>query len=224
MRPTGNCRPALLLLETAFLALFPLPRPDMIASRSVSCYVSCKALYGVSYCSFEPGCLLAVSYVSVQQAWPISRRFWLQSTLPNLALAPWTIFIGPLALLGILAGPEKFDGTTYTLTALHSRAASPCRSTSLKSSNHGTQSREEARQEGGQEGRRRKGKEGQEQSRVLQDLHLQSAEAGEQRPAPRIWHCFRAAPATLEKVDFTAMQRKVQHIACIRVIQHKCVC
>ena len=28
----------------------------------------------------------------------------------------------------------------------------------------------------------------------------------------------------LEKVDFTAMQRKVQHIACIRVIQHKCVC
>ena len=31
MRPTGNCRPALVLLDTAFLAVLPLPRPDMVA-------------------------------------------------------------------------------------------------------------------------------------------------------------------------------------------------
>ena len=31
MRPTGNWSPALALLETAFLADFPFPRPDMVA-------------------------------------------------------------------------------------------------------------------------------------------------------------------------------------------------
>ena len=32
MRPTGNCRPALELLLTAFLPEdLPLPRPDMVA-------------------------------------------------------------------------------------------------------------------------------------------------------------------------------------------------
>ena len=36
MRPTGNCRPALLLLETAFLADFPFPRPDMVAQALVA--------------------------------------------------------------------------------------------------------------------------------------------------------------------------------------------
>ena len=30
MRPTGNCRPALALRLTAFLAVFPLPRPDIL--------------------------------------------------------------------------------------------------------------------------------------------------------------------------------------------------
>ena len=31
MRPTGNCSPALLERLTAFLAVLPLPRPDMAA-------------------------------------------------------------------------------------------------------------------------------------------------------------------------------------------------
>ena len=35
MRPTGNCRPALVLLDTAFLAVLPLPRPDMVAGDDV---------------------------------------------------------------------------------------------------------------------------------------------------------------------------------------------
>ena len=35
-RPTGNCRPALEDWLTAFLAVFPLPRPDMVADCSLS--------------------------------------------------------------------------------------------------------------------------------------------------------------------------------------------
>ena len=31
MRPTGNCSPALDERLTAFLAVLPLPRPDMVA-------------------------------------------------------------------------------------------------------------------------------------------------------------------------------------------------
>ena len=31
MRPTGNCSPALEERLTAFLAVLPLPRPDMVA-------------------------------------------------------------------------------------------------------------------------------------------------------------------------------------------------
>ena len=30
MRPMGNCRPALALRLTAFLAVFPFPRPDIL--------------------------------------------------------------------------------------------------------------------------------------------------------------------------------------------------
>ena len=37
MRPTGNCRPALEDLDTAFLADFPFPRPDMVAGLLCEC-------------------------------------------------------------------------------------------------------------------------------------------------------------------------------------------
>ena len=98
MRPTGNCRPALLLLETAFLALFPLPRPDMIALRSVNCYVSCECLYGISYCSFLHCCLDTISYISFPLSLANQEEAELQYSLPNLVQRSSIDPIGPLAL------------------------------------------------------------------------------------------------------------------------------
>ena len=51
MRPTGNCSPALLERLTAFLAVLPLPRPDMVARFYRCCGLEEELASEVTVCA-----------------------------------------------------------------------------------------------------------------------------------------------------------------------------
>jgi hypothetical protein len=88
-------------------------------------------------------------------------------------------------LIGPQPGPQynilllcsKFSKLASSRTIVPTKLLVPLSSTQLSS--HGSQGREEARKEGGQDRQDRWQEEEQGQGRVLQDLHLQGPQAGE---------------------------------------------